>query len=344
VQFNGYSNWRPATKKPVLVIGRLIARGIESGNGTTRSNQNFSLSGTATYQYSDRVGFAASAGVNGSDGDNAESQTGSFQRFRGTYRSRQIPVASMSYSWGGSLDVANILAGQEGASSIQSLQASFNHGLSQVTRLSSGRQLQVSITQSATALANTEDRRENSLIHTAYMTLSRQRGRIASYLRFSASDRRFFGDRGGDLQLFSLQGSSRMQLTSMRSLNGGFSVQYSDTTMPMMINGEMNNDFMMNNGSFSYSVNLSYSDRELFGVSNLSFLSNLRYLSTEFRNDDPFQEENPFDPNRSDSSWRNELTYRIGLLELRLVAEMRDVNGRWTGQGYFNVRRYYGRT
>jgi hypothetical protein len=135
-----------------------------------------------------------------------------------------------------------------------------------------------------------------------------------------------------------------MQLTRTRSLNGGFSVQYSNSTMPMMMNGEMNDAFMMDNGSFTYSVNLSYADRELFGVRNLNFLSDLRYLSSEFRNDDPFEEENPFDANRSDSSWRNELNYRVGLLELRLVAEMRDINGRWTGQGYFSVRRYYGTT
>jgi hypothetical protein len=46
----------------------------------------------------------------------------------------------------------------------------------------------------------------------------------------------------------------------------------------------------------------------------------------------------------SDSSWRNELTYRVGLLELRLLAEMRDVDGRWNGRAFFSVRRYYGTT
>ena len=46
----------------------------------------------------------------------------------------------------------------------------------------------------------------------------------------------------------------------------------------------------------------------------------------------------------SDSSWRNELTYRIGLLELRLLAEVRDINGRWNSQAFFSVRRYYGAT
>ena len=38
----------------------------------------------------------------------------------------------------------------------------------------------------------------------------------------------------------------------------------------------------------------------------------------------------------------NELTYRIGLLELRLLAQVRDINGRWNSQAFFSVRRYYG--
>lgn len=344
LQFNGYSNWRPATEKPLLVIGRLVAQGVESVNGSTRRSEIYSLSATATYQFSPQATLAASAGVNGSDSGDADARTGTFQRLRGTHRSQRIPLAGMTYNWGGSLDLGNRRQAHENAKPVQTGALSLNHGLSRIARLASGRQLQISFTQNATSLADTEERREQSLVNTAYMTLSRQRGRTSSYLRLSASDRRFFGDRGGDFQLFSLVGSSRMQITRSRSLNGGFSVQYSDSEMPMMMNGEMSDSVMMENGSFSYSVNLSYVDRELFGVRNLNFLSELRYLSAEFRNDDPFEEENPFDPNRSDSSWRNELNYRIGLLELRLVVESRDINGRWIGQGFFTVRRYYGTT
>jgi hypothetical protein len=100
----------------------------------------------------------------------------------------------------------------------------------------------------------------------------------------------------------------------------------------------------MDRDSFTYSVNLSYVDRELFNVRNLNFLSELRYLSAQFREDDPFEQDELFDPNRSDKSWRNELTYRIGLLELRLLGEVRDINGRWNSQAFFSIRRYYGTT
>ncbi len=344
LQFNGYSNWRPETSKPLIVIGRLVARGVEAGNGTSRGAHNYLLSGTATYQYSPQLTFAASAGVDGSGGDNVDSRTGTFQRLRGTYRGPAIGVGQMSYNWGGTLDVANRGARSDADDSVQAAAASFYHGLSRISNFGGGRQLQFSLTQTATALADTLDRTEQSLAHTAYVTYSRQRGRTSNYLRFSASDRRLLGDRRDAFQLLSLQASSRMQINRMRSLNGGFSLQYSNSSAPMMMNGDPDTMSMADTGSFTYSVNLSYIDRELFDVRNLVFLSELRYFSAQFRDDDVFGREDQFDPTRSDSSWRNELTYRIGLLELRLLAEMRDVNGRWIGQAFFSVRRYYGTT
>jgi hypothetical protein len=344
LQFNGFSNWRPSTEKPLVVIGRLVAQGVEAGNGTTRSSHNYLMSGTATYQYSPQMTFAASAGFNGSGGDATESRTGTFQRLRGTYRAFPIDLGRMSYNWGATLDLGNRSDTGGTEQSVQAVGASFNHGLSRATNLARGRQLQFSITQTAASLADSLDRREQSLVHTAYATYSQQSGRASGYLRFSVSDRRLYGDRQDEFQLVSLQASSRMQLNRTRSLNGGFSLQLSNSEMPMMFNGDPSTMVLMDRDSFTYSVNLSYVDRELFNVRALNFLSELRYLSAQFRDDDSIDRDDFFDPSRSDSSWRNELTYRIGLLELRLLAEVRDINGRWNSQAFFSIRRYYGTT
>ena len=342
LQFNGYSNWRPNTARPLTVIGRVVARGVEAGNGTTNNSHNYLLSGTATYQFSPQVTFAASAGFNGSGADNAGSRNGLFQRLRGAYRSPSIGLGRMSYNWGGTLDAGNRSDSAAAVSSVQAFGASFNHGLSRAAAFGGGRQLQFSLTQTAAALSDTMDRREHSLAHTAYVTYSQRRGRTSGYARFSISDRRLYGDRRDEFQMISLQASSRMQLNRMRSLNGGVSLQFSNSESPMMFNGETATMVMMDRDSFTYSVNLSYSDRELFNVRSLNFLSELRYLSAEFRDDDYFDRDELFDPSRSDRSWRNELTYRIGLLELRLLAEVRDINGRWNSQAFFSIRRYYG--
>jgi hypothetical protein len=342
LQFNGYSNWRPDTRKPLVVIGRVVAQAVEAGNGTTRDSHNYFVNGTATYQFSPRITAAASAGFNGSGGSEAEGRTGTFQRLRGSYRSQPISLGSLYYNWGGTLDLANRRDSNGVVENVQNYGASLNHGLSRAAGLGAGRQLQFGATQTAAARADTQDRQEQSLVHTAYATYSLNRGRTAGYLRFSASDRRLYGDRRDEFQLLSLQASSRMQLSRSRSLNGGFSFQYSTGSTPMMMDPATDDMLMIDNGSYTYSVNLSYVDRELFNVDRLSFLSELRYLSAEFRDDDPFRPDDEFDPSRSDRIWRNELIYRIGLLELRTLAEIRDINGRWNSQAFFSIRRYYG--
>jgi hypothetical protein len=344
LQFNGYSNWRPNTEKPLVVIGRVVAQGTESGNGVVHDSHNYLMSATATYQYSPQVTVAASAGFNGSGGSKSEGRTGTFQRLRSSYRSRTYPVGRLSYDWGGSLDLGNRRDSNGVVETVQTVGASLNQGLSRVTALGGGRQLQFSVTQTAAALADTQDRREQSLVHTAYATYSSNRGRTAGYLRFSVSDRRVYGDREDTFQLLSLQASSRMQLSRTRALNGGFSLQYSSSAAPMMFTADPADMLMVDRKSYTYSVNLNYTDRELFNVNNLYFLSELRYLSAEFRDDDPFGRDDDFDPTRSDRSWRNELAYRIGLLELRLLAEVRDISGRWNSQAFFSIRRYYGTT
>ena len=343
LQFSGYSRWQPEMAKRLLVTGRLVAQGVESGNGTTRGRQRYVVSSSATYQYSPQVTFSGSAGVDGSNGDDLDSQTGTFQRLRGAYRSRPRALGTMQYDWGGALDLANQLLQGDHDVRVQSFGASFNQGLARFTYLKSGAQLQFGLTQTAAAVANTQDMQEQSLTHNAYVTVSRQSGRGSGYLRFSASDRRRFGFRPDEFQLFSLQASSRMQIDNTRSLNGSISLQYTDSEIAMMMSGDTSDLAMSDRSSFSYSVVLSYSDAELFSVRNLRFLSQLRYLSSDFRSDDVFDNnERLFDPDRSDSSWRNDLTYRVGLLELRLLAELRDINGRWTSQAFFSVRRYYG--
>ena len=267
-----------------------------------------------------------------------------FQRLRGTYRSRPLPLGRTAYNWGGTLDLSNRRDSNGTDETVQTIGSSFNHGLSRGSNFDGGRQLQFNLTQTIAAFADTDDRREQSLVHTASAPYSRQQGRTSGYLRFSASDRRRYGDRRDEFQLLSLQASSRMQLNRTRSLNGGFSLQFSNSEMPRMLNGDETTMTMADQDTFTYSVNLSYIDRELFNVYNLNFLSELRYLSVDFQNDDPFAQEDFFDPNRSDSSWRNELTYRIGLLEFKLLAEVRDINGQWNSQAFFSVRRYYGTT
>ena len=339
LQFNGNSNWRPDTKKPLLVIGRVVAQGVDSGrSGGEMGSQSLVLTASANYQYSPRVYIAGNVAVRSSETDNGSDDSSVLQRLRTTYRSDNVDLGPLVYIWGGSIEAGNRRNRSHGEDTVQDVAAGFNHSLGRNSVMRSGRILQISFSQALSAVVDTQDRREQSAIHSAYLSLNRQNGRMSNYIRFSASDRRSFGDRNDAFQLFNLQASSRMQISRKRAWNGSVTVQYSNSSATMSPDEEMDNS------ALTYSVDLRYTERDLFSVDRLNFLSELRLLSSNFRSNDILDEGIAPDRDRDDSNWRNELNYRIGLLEFRLFTDMRKAESRWTSQIYFQVRRYYGVT
>jgi hypothetical protein len=337
LQFNGMSTWRPQTQRPLLVIGRVLAHGIDAGpSGFESGSTNFILTGSANYQFTPQVTIAGNVGASTMDPDDLPDESSVFQRLRGIYRADSFDLGRMQYTWGGALEVGNRRQRTNGKDSVQDVAGNFNHSLSRNVTLTGGKQLQVSFSQQAAAIRDTDDLREQSLVHSIFLTLNRQNGRASSYLRLSASDRRGFGDKDDVFQLVTLQGSSRMQVSRNRSCNGGVTLQYNNRS------AEMWDEEKRDDSSFTYSVNLSYIERDLFKVPNLNFFSEMRLLSSDFRSSDILDQGIGVDPDRDDKSWRNRLDYRIGRLELQLLADVREINNRWASQVFFSVRRYYG--
>ena len=337
LQFNGLSSWRPDTDRPLLVIGRVIAQSVDSGpSGFEAGSMSFVMSGAANYQLTPRVTVSGNAGFTTMDPDGQSDESSMFQRLRTTYRADPIDLGAMQYFWGSSLEAGNRRQRNHGDDRVQNVAAVFDHSLSKTAFLSRGSQLQFSLSQQAAARADTDDRRDQSLVHSAFVTWSKQKGRSSSYLRLSASDRRTYGDREEVFQLVTFQASSQMQFNRTRSLNGGFSIQYSSGEADMLMDDEMDNT------TFTYSVDLTYRERDLFKVERLNFLSELRLLDRVLRSNDIFDQDFETDVERSDQIWRNELDYTIGKLEFRLLAEVREINNQWMSQVFFRVRRYYG--
>jgi hypothetical protein len=159
---------------------------------------------------------------------------------------------------------------------------------------------------------------------------------MSNYVRLSASDRRSSGDREDTFQLVNFQASARMQMSRKRSLNGSITFQYNNSMATMPHTEDMDNS------SVTYSADLRYMERDLFNVARLDFQSELRLMSANFRSNDLIDEGIAPERERNDSVWRNELNYRVGLLELRMLAELRQIEDRLSTQVYFLVRRYYG--
>jgi hypothetical protein len=336
-QFNGNANWRPQTNKPLLVVGRAIAQGVDSGRmGNEAGSSSYVLSATANYQFSRNLNVAGNFIIRSADADDRPEESSVFQRLRTTYRSDAIPLGRVDYLWGGSVEVGNRRDRNEGQDTVQDVLGLFNHGLTRNTTFAGGRSLQLNLSQTLSALEDTEDRREQTLIHSAYLTWNRQNGRMSNYIRLSASDRRSSGDREDTFQLVNFQASARMQMSRKRSWNGSITFQYNNSTATMPHAEDMDNS------SVTYSADLRYMERDLFNVARLDFQSELRLMSANFRSNDLIDEGIAPDRDRDDSVWRNELNYRVGLLELRMLAELRQIEDRWSTQVYFLVRRYYG--
>lgn len=337
LQFNGMSTWRPDTRRPLMVVARALAQGADAGPvGFERGSTNLSFTGSMNYQLTSHVTLSGNAGLQSMDADDAGREDRSFQRLRALYRSYSIPLGSLEYNWGVSAEAGNRRETNGTDETIQDISGTLNHNLSRVVTLGGGSQLQLSVSQQVAAVRDSQERREQSLVHGLFVTLNRQRGRTSNYLRLSASDRRLFGDKDDVFQLVTLQASSRMQVNRYRSLNGGITLQYNKSS------GTMWNDLALDNSSFTYSANLSYVERDLFKVTRLNFLSELRLLSSNFRSNDILDQGIEGDPDRDDKSWRNRLDYRVGLLEFQLLAEVREINNTWMSQVFLSIRRRYG--
>lgn len=339
LQLNGIATWRPDIEKPLLVSVRGLVQGVDSRqNGTERESENFSLTTSATYQWSDTMVFAANAGYAVANSDRTDEHSTVFQRVRSTFRANRIEFGRNQYRWGSSIEAGNRSDQNGVGGATQDIVLSLNHSLTRNASFASGRQLQVSFSQQGTSTTDTEEREEYSLINGVFVTLNRQNGRTSSYLRLSATDRRLFGERDTVFQLVNFQASIRSQRTRNRSWNGGITVQYG---LNSFVGPGDNRD---DNESVSYSANLTFVQRQLFGVPRLNLTSELRLLSSDFRSDELLEETLGIDPDRDDQVWRNRLDYRVGKLEFRLLTDLREINEDWQSQVFLQVRRYYGTT
>jgi hypothetical protein len=320
-----------------MVIVRALAQGADAGPvGLERGTTNMLFTGSLNYQMTPNVTLAGIGGMTSTDADDIGEENSSFQRLRAMYRSDSLPLARVQYNWGVSGEVGNRRETNGIDETTQDIAGNFSHSLSHNVALGGGSQLQLSLSQQVAAVSDSQERSEQSLVHSLFVTWSRQLGRSSNFLRLSASDRRLFGDKDDTFQLVTLQASSRMQVNRNRSLNGGITLQYNSSSATMW------DDWERDNSSFTYSANVSYVERDLFEVQRLNFLSELRLLSSSFRSNDFLDQGIAIDPDRDDKAWRNRLDYRVGLLELQLLADVREINNQWVSQMFLSVRRHYG--
>ena len=340
LQLNSISTWRPPTERPLLVVVRGLLQGAESGTGASENtSKNLALSGSATYQFSERFLMAANLGAASSDSGRDDDQTTMFQRLRADYRSVEHTLWSGRYRWVGSAEVGNEtgMDNVQTDNSVQDVVLRFNHRLSRQFLLNADRRFDISVTQDLATATDTFGVERNTLTHSLFGTLSRQNGRRTSYIRLTATDRRTRGDQEGFAQLVNFQASLNSQVARDESWNGSMTVQFG-----RIVNLDIGPD-ATDDQTVSYSADLRYRKANLFDINDLNFTSELRVRSSDFLSEDPFDQATAdLRRDRTDADWRNRLNFQVGQLQLRLEANLREIDSHWTGTVFLGVRRYYG--
>lgn len=336
-QLSSITTWRPNTAKRLLITARgLLQDSMSRGLMLDTGVQTLSISGTANYQYSQNLTFTGGLGLVSADNDTGESMDRSLQRIGVNYNSNSVSVANGDYRYFGQVSVGNRSdPGDSQESDVQDLGTSIGHSFTRTLAAAGGASWDFKVSQRGSTVHDTASRKRNTLQHSISLTNGVRSGDTSRYIRLSVLDQRSFADEPRNYQIANLQYTMQGQVSRNRSWNVNASVQYGRREQEASIVQAIEST------SLSYSIAMNYRHAELFDVNNLTFTSDLRWISEDVRTEDPFDPDFELETDRLNSSWRNRLEYRIGLLRLRADADVREVDGMWSTSLLLQIRRYF---
>lgn len=342
LQYNGFGTWAPpGARKPLNLYGtarvdmiRFDARRDEFASAS--SAENYDLSASAVYDWSRHLQYygGASAGMNSSSGSASDTFTTQFAGTR--YRPDDIPLGRWSYNWSAAADLTN----ETGDTSSQSLGAGAGHGLARNWVTGTNSNLALNLSQSLTARETTDEAQsQQDLMDQVALRWARQSGPGQTFAGVSLSDNRTFGDDAGDTQLLNVQVNQNLQFGRYASLTGGITGQWSRFSDEDVGDGAPRT-------SQSVAANVRYAHNRVFQVPRLSFTSELVVLDSDYESREIQTldaEERLVRERLADRSWNNELTYRIGRLELALIGRLAEFNDEREQTVMLRARRFFAR-
>jgi len=320
--------WRPATAKPLLVTGSVLASGFEtSTDGAQSENRLLLLSTGANYQAT----AALSARASGSYSENRTliaDVRSSLVKTGLTWAPGDIALGSWSYRYSASGDIGsrtdNTIGSAQGLEGVVTL----SQGASRIGQLWGGSR-GISLTQELSTLHGTAGDNEVRLINTAAVDWSTLGGSRSAFVRAFASDNRRMDGETTGFQIVNLQASGTQQVSRFSSWNGSLTAQTTRNTAVGLSTPW--------NGSASADV--TFLHEKLFGVPLLRFSSQLRLLT-----DDLVTAVNDsINTQRKETvAWTNRLDYILGRTQLTLRGSVAEVDGRRYDLLYFQLRRFFG--
>lgn len=337
-QFSSIATWRPRTSRRLLLSGRgLFQDTATNGDSPLLEQDRAFLSVSANYELTDHVSLFGNVGYsNRSDTVTGKSDS-LYQQLGSTYTSDLIELGEGKYNYSGRLFAGNrsddtALVSTE----VQGINAELAHGYVRALTAFGGRRFDLRLTQQVVTTRDTADQERNSLRHAAHLASSGEWGSTTHYFRAGIIDQRDSGNEKRLYQLGDVSYSVQGNIDRYRSWNVNLMAQFGrrEQDEPIMMAGRSR--------SSSYRVDMYYRHAELFEVPFLDFTSDLRFQSDDFRSDDPFELYPAIEQERIGSTWRNQLDYRLGLLQMRAKMDVYDSNGQWRTAFSFTVRRYFG--
>lgn len=318
--------WRPATAKPLLVTGSVLASGFESSTDEAQSESRlFLLSAGANYQ----VTAALSARASASYSENHilfSDVRSSLVKSGLTWSPGDVALGGWSYRYAVSGDIGS--RSDTATGDVQEGVATFSHGASRNGRLWGGTR-GISLTQELSALHDTIGRNEDRLVHTAAVDWSTLGDSSSAYVRAFASDNRRIDGENTGFQMVNLQASGTQQVSRFSSWNGSLTGQMTRNVAPGVSSP----------WTSSASADITYRHEKVFGVPLLRFSSQLRVLTDDLiiaLNDRIATER------KETASWTNRLDYTVGRTQLTLRAAVTEVDGKRYGLLHFQLRRFFG--
>jgi hypothetical protein len=340
-QLSSYASWRPIQNALTVTSSVRLLRSEQSSNNSPSlnyDNSNFNLG--ANYAWSRLLRTYGSVNVNDSDGIQTVSTNAALSAQKMFGDQDLVNLGGFKYSRyaGASLSNSTVTKSvpqttgpnQTTTTSVQSLGGNVGHALGKTSELGGGR-LQTTLFQRLSEVLSTRTTPVSRLRSGGTLAWHRSGGREATTLSLRATDYRELTGNQSFGQIINLQASRNVNLLNHQSLTGNLTIQSSRSGF----SGE-STPFLT-----TPSADLVYMNERLFAVKNLNFNSNLSIIGSEIASS---QSSNPLNlsaGNTARVSWRNDLHYRIGRLELKLNSQIAEVNGVHQTMLYFNMRRSF---
>jgi hypothetical protein len=321
LQLSSFTSWYPRDSKLNMQGNVRFAGSRSSAGGSSSTSHSTSANVSAGYQWTPALRLTGSLGGSISGGGRSANTTN--QSVGVSYSPATIDLAGYQYSYSASASADNrtdsVGGGSRGAS------AGLGHGLSRAIPLgaSGAVTLSGSVNQNLSMGVQSDSGNNSSLSHGGSLGLGWSRGQSQTRLLLTVQDSRDFGDEGSELQSATAQLHHDSRYGRYASLTALANIAWTRTS----------SDTADAESFPSSSLGITYRHNRFLGVRRL------RYTSTLESTADSLTFFDPGDDGVREVGFENDLEYRIGRLEARFTAAVRESNGRYNAFVFLSLTR-----